>query len=161
MAKRLDSTYASDLTEGLAIANGFFAGISLALPTTSLLYSCQTNVTLVAPAYLNMVKYLEMGGTANIMTGLTYYQTMMSLSSNATYYCFYSAYVAVDPATYDTKFTGRVIGFNILNGLGYMYTDWKNIYVTYNKGTTTASWTTMAKYFGDFVMKFFFRKATS
>jgi hypothetical protein len=108
-----------------------------------------------------MVTYLSMGGEANIVTGLTYYKTMMGLASNATYYCFYSAYTAVSPTTYTTKFTGKIIGYNILYGLGYMYTDLKNIYVYYNKGTTTANWTTMAQYFGDFVMKFFFRKVVT
>lgn len=91
-----------------------------------------------------MIKYLAKGDVSSITTGLGYYQTMLGLASNATYYCFYSAYVAVSPTTYATKFTTKVIGYNVLYGLGYMYTDWKNIYVYYNKGLTTANWTTMA-----------------
>ena len=73
MATVVDSTFTDDLTIGWTIFEGFFAGISLALPTTSLLYSCQTNITLVSPAYYSMVKYLAKGDTADIITGLTYY----------------------------------------------------------------------------------------
>ncbi len=79
-----------------------------------------------------MAKYFTLGGQANIITALTYYQTFMRYSANATYYCFLTAYVAVDPETYTTRFTSSVVGFNVLYNLGYMYTDCKNIYIYYN-----------------------------
>jgi hypothetical protein len=44
--------------------------------------------------------------------------------------------------------------------MGYMYTDWKNIYVL-TQTQSSGYMGTIAQYFGDFVMKFFFRKSST
>ena len=105
MARHLQSSSALDyLVTGTSVAEGFFAGVSLSLPTTSLLYSCQTNITLVVPSYNLMVNNLALGGVSNIVAGLTNFETLMHVSSNATYYCFQATYVALAPSTYTTRF---------------------------------------------------------
>lgn len=82
---------------------------------------------------------------------------MFDVAYGIIFNCYYSAWSALNPATYSTVFGGSTILMNILYGLGFMYTDVRgavNLATTY-----TSYWEKIGKYSGDLLMRIFYRKS--
>lgn len=69
--------------------------------------------------------------------------------------CYYSTKAVVNPETYKNVFSGMTLLFNILYGLGYMYTD--VVYMIYLNPTATSYWSKIGQRIGDFIMRPFYR----
>jgi hypothetical protein len=144
----------SSYLDYLLLGVGVVEGMIDVLPTNSLLAFCKNNVTLAQSTYYLITNNATKSDYLNTIKST---ETMFDVFYGIMFNCYYSAWTAINPATYSTVFGGQTILMNILYGLGFMYTD---VTSALNLATTyTEYWRKVGHYGGDLIMRIFYRKS--
>lgn len=126
------------------------------LPSSSFLKLCETNITATETAYTAMTTAFTQA-TPDYTEGLNQLQKILSGQAGITFSCFYSVR---DPAgigaNEDLIFGPKLIAWNVLYNLGYMYTDGTTINTQLS--AATPDYTIIYERVGDFIMRFFYSR---
>ena len=148
------NTAFKDYMDYLYLGVGVIEGMIDVLPANSLLAFCKNNVTLSYDTYNLIANNFTKSDMLNTLRST---ETMFDVANSVIFNCYYSAWSAVDPNTYNSVFGGTTILMNILYGIGFMYTDVRGILGLAD--SVSEYWRKIGKYGGDIIMRIFYRKS--
>lgn len=144
----------SSYTDYLYLGVGAIEGMIDVLPSNSLLAFCKNNITLSYNTYFLIANNFTKADSLNTVRST---ESMFDVAYGIVFNCYYSAWSAINPASYSSVFGGSTILMNILYGLGFMYTD---VSGAISLATTYSDyWRRIGHYTGDLIMRIFYRKS--